>query len=967
MANTQVDFNLIDSLNNYLIVQDYLDEILIMAWDLSLDPLSLPNNKSLTILAYNLTLSDNLALDQKNIFLLVNRLVLNNAPTISTGTDGRPFGGGPKLNDKPCSTVKIGPSGDNFNTALQVYEDAQPDGVMNGRKAGNIVLNVATISGDLTLSAKGGNGGKGQAGADGQVGCDYEFSESIPNRLPGIYRHEAESGGLGAIGGWGGDGGNVTLAFADPQAINQVSLNVSGGQQGDYGNVGQPGQHGGRAYQVFYYGYDHGEPMPVTQPYPPSGPAPVVPNPVNDNLRGGKAGSVFYEESAAYNRYLPVEFGRLLMLKAEALYLNSREDFTECVQLLTYIMQIAPTAGAGLTGNNPDCPSLYLQDYSTDRAAWDALALKAASFLQQIGLGLDIFGHAPNYVPNLTMSFLQTNFAQVSNLIDGFEDFVKDLLNRQENLQLTVASREISVSQYDRLLSGYQDQINSGQTALIQQSQEIEQRLTTTEKLKTDLFFDDQEFRQAVRDASGGCGLPEVIQCVSAIVTVGTAAVGLWGVSVGAFGAVSHIISGISAVADAPELFMTAIGSEGIISGGIKDLRKEIATGEDDINTIKNAYNSIPGVQDPTPKSLLGVDVATFDKSIDKYLNLPAARKYKKDFHDFLDYVEVTNQKRIQLTAGVLKINKLYQDKQAAITEQNKLKGDITHVIGQQMSLSAKQAVTDLYFQTKWDIIRQIYLQNRAMAYLNPASNQIQTYYDTSTRTLLAEVFRKNSEYLLSLSAVQYQRMSNADIQSPYSLSLNPANDKNLVSATFLNSFLAGEDDGLGHRDHILHFNIDTVKLDSHDPTSQKRISDLREVFKYVKNIRVTGVKAVFRLGSAMPGELTFRLTHLGRSTITTQPNFQEPVVFVHQNAIAGPLHTALDTSSTVSSFSTLEINNLLGIEMGTDVAYRSGVSPFASWQLRINESDNPGIDVPAVLTKLQQIDLYFSYYYENA
>ena len=83
MAIGTIGFNIVDSINDYLIVQDFdSSEIFIMAWDFTLDPATLPTDRNLTVLSYKLSLLKNLSLDCKNIFLLTDLFTLANEPSI---------------------------------------------------------------------------------------------------------------------------------------------------------------------------------------------------------------------------------------------------------------------------------------------------------------------------------------------------------------------------------------------------------------------------------------------------------------------------------------------------------------------------------------------------------------------------------------------------------------------------------------------------------------------------------------------------------------------------------------------------------------------------------------------------------------------------------------------------------------------------------------------------------------------
>jgi len=110
-----------------------------------------------------------------------------------------------------------------------------------GQAGGDIILIADEVVGDLTLDARGGNGGAGQFGGDGAPG---------PGGSQGTDCNKGGQGGTGGSAGAGGNGGdagaggNVWLLSSPKAQIATIIIQTDPGNPGMGGDSGRPGGGG---------------------------------------------------------------------------------------------------------------------------------------------------------------------------------------------------------------------------------------------------------------------------------------------------------------------------------------------------------------------------------------------------------------------------------------------------------------------------------------------------------------------------------------------------------------------------------------------------------------------------------------------------------------------------------------------------------------------------------------------------
>lgn len=965
-------FNLLDSIADYLVLENHEEgNLLIIAHELHIDAdLTLPGDRTVSIFAYKTTLDRSVTLPGKNFFLFTESLTCTDNPTIDTsGLPGHDFVQDSKPGLTGCNLDRKSPkapNADNVGVDNIQLDDPNKNGSLNGTTAGNVWLNAKVVAGRMNVKAVGGNGGHGENGKAGLDGC-FQVSGRHPDNNSDGY--PGMSGGDGALGGYGGAGGQVTLVYDGRQTIQS---SFSGGQQGASGEGGKGGVGGVRTTI-----YKNGEPVELPEDrFPTKGPKgkPGL-TPDNTGIRSGKAGSLSTSPiNETYYKYVPLEFGKLLLLKADSLYLNGHDpkNMAAAEELYRFIVDMAKgNAGFGYNDNTSageikSYLASYLSVYHTDADGWRSLSKKALSLLNQMNLGLGIFGNPLNYAPNLEPDYLLTQYNKIIGFIDGFEAFAITLLSQQKNIEITQENNQLCIQQYNSEIDQFKQNIEDLAALVISLNKEINKRFLMLQVMKDNLMKDDEDFQDAVRAESGGCSLGDALRCVVAIVEI-VGAIYTAGASAAlAAKGIADVVQGLEA-SNTLELFKVALSDQGIIREGINDLSKSAATAKASEAKIKEGYKVLATDTHPAPPSLIGVNKEKFDETIEKYLNLPAAQKYKADYHNFVDYAEQTNQKRRELTGSILAISTAWHNLTIVTAQKNNLENTNVALLKDKISISTKTAVTDLYYKSKESLIKMIYLQRSAIKYQDPSGDYLDKNYDDYNITMLkTQLFAQNFALIDSLNRRNFYRRFNT---IPYSIL--PADQKPALSdrkVPFKN-FSTSTTDDTGTKIYTLEFKISTWPLNANSSAELKaRINYLNSIFQNAKNIKVMGLQVALRSSEDLNKNLNFSIRHLGNSTVTTAANFQQPKTFRHLWKEA-KLTAAVSKKPRVTSFTEDQKTNLVGKSYGNSENCYLGVSPFASWKLQIKENENPHLtsaDIEHMISRLSSIDLYFWHYFEN-
>lgn len=1018
------DVNFADSLDNYVIVQNCdQNNTLIYAYDLRLEP-SIIANKNYGIFSYTTIIYKELK-NSGNNFLLLSYNVdsIDNATINTTGDDGEvipsfiePLRNGCRKNSDPLKAkdadniinndVKIKDEGTNKEVIIHhagEQVDKVPGGSINGKDGGNICFNAFKISsGKIRIIANGGKGSTGEGGQDGLSGCDGESGDSGSWCVDGTKGKDgalAQNGGNGALGGWGGKGGYCLINIRDKESDNLI-IESNGGNQGESGEGGLKGVHGGvggaggRTYERFENGPD----KPGRRGFRPAMPStasddqeakitkelelascrqkgtlkrgddhdkePGKPGekPENNNSRKGKNGIVEVNNEttdlnflADYCKYIPVEFAQLLLLKAESLYLN--KNFDKTIDLLKYILTISQNnPGASLTPQNKTdiqkfLPN-YLHEYDTFKKLnqWDVVKSKATTYLNQINNQADFFGNTADYVTILDPIWVGDMLTKNAHLIDKFEDYVNNFFKKQQKNTENAASIDKLIDQYDKNINDFKNLLDQNKAIILTLHEEILNRYARAEDLKRELMAQQEKFKRAVESANHGCSLSSVLKFIT---TVSTFVSGVTAV-VGVFANVPPLIASTKDLA-------TNLGKNiHDVDPGIDILKwNEVFSGGKEDHTIIKQIKHVEGITDDIGKNakrfneafrelqkeegdkdnynnLLSLEKDKFDKTIEKYLNdFPEARELKEEFHSYIDYVEATTKKREQLTNLTLDAYTLINNIKASQNSISTLKSENTNISLGIATTNFKQAIFDLYYTTRWNIIKLIYLQEKALQFLDPDKFPPQNLFDGKFEDLLAQGFNRNasifSYYAINANSLFGKAHNNIPViisKKDYPVSME--------------SFKRGNS-----RKHIMNFSI---------PVTNKTLNF------YGVNLKAYSVWVYLR-GVEFRGSLKnirFHFIHSGRSLVNSGGKVYS---FLHgKKDVPFSYDSSMNHTQTLNTFPADFEGNLAGFCGTSDNKCSLGVSPFTSWELILEEEDNPGIDLSGVTA----IELYFEFYYQG-
>lgn len=954
-----------DLFNNYQIVRDNgADHLMIFAADFEISPGLFGTDRNITIFSFKTKITGEIRLAGKNFFLLSDQIEVSPGTIINvSGNNGQDFSGGPPLLAGCNATPNTAPASQNINDqGVDESDRSGPTdankilGMINGTSSGNVYVSFMDLNGPLAIHANGGNGGKGQDGSQGINGCPTDVNDT-----DGIYwGHPGENGGNGAFGGYGGNAGQLITSFSAAQFGSSVTLSNALGTQGSSGAAGGGGNG------------TFGHLTPNYDKIQPKGEPRIHPNlkarngvggvsPVNDHSRDGKAAIA---ANVDYFKYIPVEYVLLMMIKAESLYLNKdawgATDQKYLEDLLSYIYTIAgKNADKGYyDAANATEISTYLFFQQQDNYAsakyddeWKSLQYKAVAYLQQLKLGQDVFGNPLNYAPNLDADFFLSRFAPDKS----FSDYYKATATKQDLLN----DADVSASNYKVQCQANISQVKSDIDAYINTinslNAEVQNRFKMIEILKANLGQDDMAFRTAVESQGGGCNLDIMIHALIAVVAIVAAIYTLGTTSEAAVVTVGEVIADAEAV--------NSLSQIADVVTAVKDLSSDMDKIEDNFDKLKKAYNELntPVTQNPT--TLINVDRAKFDQTIDKFLSLPAAQKYKADYHNFLDYVDLTNQKRLAISAAFTSLNAANQTLAALQAQLSKFDDVLVDNKSTVLSNSDKLAMFNLFYKTKWMVAQEVYLQNKALAYQYPARPAPLTNYDVlSIETLTSDSFQIGHASLLNLDTATFHYPSDNNLK-PLSISFADYPASQRVFPKLLSEA------GTGNEYFLFEFKLTPpMAAPSVDISNDPLFLKLAGVFDTgMTNIKVMGLQVALKGKNVKPKKLTVRFGHLGNSTVTTAPNFQGQKMFSHSPKEVDKLMASLK-SSPFKSFSEQQKTNLVGVPLGSTKASSLGVSPFATWQLKIYWLDNQDLSVPQLteaVKGLTGLDLLFWYYYQ--
>ncbi len=664
------------------------------------DVTQIPNNLDLVVYANHLTIAGPISIPGKNVTINARLLSTQNdnsgnAAKISVdGTQGGP----PPL---PLLTPSsAGPGEDAQEPFTKGY--GQPDnqaGVggagtagsagaagAGGTAAGSITLNVEQFANAApSLSADGGAGGGGQAGQSGSNGGTGGNGVQ-PNYRPLYPAAEGGAGGAAGAGGIGGAGGAAgTIQVGYVTGTPSISASASGGAGGAGGAAGTPGQGGAGGTNPGGGGASTGATGASAN---------------NGSTGGGGASttpliaSIQYQAlaaaSSAAQLLLALQLAKVTFLAADPSD-TTGAAFQQAAALFTFLVNVTATS-----------PSTFS---AADVTTMQNINSEATTLVARLAKGIDFYGNTANWVPVASYATYDDSLSTMITDLNTTAGYVTSFYTDWASQSQTLANINNAVSQANGALNDATtalavaqnaappalDAINSDNVAVANQYQVLVRQISALES---------QLEAIAQQEIGEQCVFDTMIKGLNLISTISGQK---------AFATAGKIVSGI----------------QQLVPGASGDAGASLAAQVQKLDVLGSTITSLPeGVTnsgqyiteaDPNAYKILQ-DQTSFDTLVQKFTGITGLAQSAIDAMN--TYVQLV----LQRNSDVLAYNTI-------INQINSLNAEIAH-LNAFISQSGDQAATanpqllslvgyisKLYEDSKWRIIRQLYLTFRALAY----------------------------------------------------------------------------------------------------------------------------------------------------------------------------------------------------------------------------------------------------------
>jgi hypothetical protein len=977
-----------DFLNpNYLFIDDSIPgELLIQAFDFQLGAdftFKESGLKKVVIYCFNLRVNGAFENPGGSIFIVCRNLICgSNASMSVNGFNGMSAG---KQPSECTDEFPNGKDGDNLN-----IDGSQI--MLNGFPAGICDLHFEEIHGDLSISAVGGQGGKGEDGAEGCNGRNGKNGTS--ERTSCANRGRATQGedglppginGAGASGGSGGQGGRIDVSsLEDIKTSNldvatglntyyfdkgKIQCRYNGGGKGAGGNGANAVNHGGSG-GIGGEKFDcHREPrggpihdrsfVSVSATFDidfcdctSAGRAPSgidrtaqLSVPANNGVsgpEGAKGVSECKGKTSEFLTKMPTSYVRILLLKAEYLYINKQLE--TCTQVLIYISNIddqfksKEQGEVDLTQISSYLPKESINDFKP-------IFSKAILYLDQISRGLDFWANPNNYVTLLDQYYINNEIQALYIHFKDFEDQVVHIASRDLTYKTSANYFATQRTKNTNLISELQQELIKKDETLALLHVEIKQRLQETIYRRAELIKKEADFKNAVENSSKGCSFASVLSGISQIVTIATGLAS----GVGAIVAVTQVISKTVALKNdfldkvdevapglSPSKWKNVLKDEQFVTKveKIKDLSGKFT---DNVEKVQQAFRSNEEVH--APSGLIAMQRDEFKAQIKDYIGkYPEAKAFQDEFLAFLDFNDLTNQKRQELTdtfmAMVEITNRIHQlnidnanlSVAAAKNEEKKVDS------------RTKFIFLDAYLKSKQLLLKLIYLQSKSIDYLTLSQTEFNAeLYSYGIKALNENYLTKNALRLNNF-------LNNSVNVRAQGATINPIVIKKEEYPFTFSKFITGEVlSNTGQKIHRFYFSI--------SPIDGKYLQGTEsEVYLTAAKVIIKGIKNI-------DDNISFTLKHSGNSLfIRSQDGSHQ--YFSHRPVLRGMTYNIKKPKQYKDQFDSLLS---ISFENSSGKSPYIGVSPFADWVIEVNPAVpiNKGID----FTGVTSIEIMFQYY----
>ncbi|WP_166919782.1 hypothetical protein [Flavobacterium poyangense] len=913
------------------------NDILIQAYSYTVKNGFLKNfKKNIHILCHELIIEDDIeVLDGRNISIFCYSIkAVRDTIIVSRGKSGENVAKAP-------NAQQIGQHGEAGNNEIDTTRKVFVDGGDAGKVS--LTYSVATSANKIKLYSLGGDGGKGEDGGDGYtgaVGVVGANAKTDGQPQAGGVGQKGGNGGNGASGGAGGKGNDINITRyyldyveQDPIIHDFVEILSIGGKggAGGKGGIGGTGGAGGAGGKYGSWrgsgGGPHGsgsESWRLSNNRAQSGAQGSIGDTGGNGAEGvaGITGSVSQSFAVIkeISNQLTTSYTKLLLLKAESFYLNS--DLAKAVELFNVVSRV----NTSLLDNPVNRLYFSLCNFTfADITESDVIVNRAKVYQSQINLGLNFWARSANYVPRLRKDYLKREINQLITLAVSFESTVFKFYNQQTLADAEVQSIQQSQSSIMQGLSilktNYQNKYNYTFYAL---QDEIKGLNLDIDKRVIQLERAEKRFKDALKERNKKkCGFKEVISCAQIIVSVGVA-VSSFGAGIGATVGAIQTYNKLSETAD------TLKEQWGVVKE-VGKIAKEAST------SFGNAANALERVEDKIgdffakakndaslTTSLIEMEYEDFEKTINKYIDMPEARAYKAEMRQYINVINNRNKKRLEYSSSIHELDKLKSDITLVEIDLQKLSDPLIVNAAKQAPGELQLLMVNQYYSVKKQIINLLYLFTRSMEFYSLKHNEMQ-YFDASIATLQSNLINSTID----------------DIENENALSngLNPYLNKEVIIdikryPLMFTDFIKGDETG-----HVLNFSL----LPEDDLKGDFAEIRIRNVRVYLDGIRNKG------------NAVSMKLEHLGNSLIISRRGKKHD--FCHDKVpilLDYKYDEHQDDQYDLESYR----NNITGTFEDSNKKYTL-VSPFANWRLSINKDVNPQVD----LRRVRKVKLIFDFY----
>ncbi|QIL37873.1 hypothetical protein G7074_00360 [Pedobacter sp. HDW13] len=644
---------------------------------------------------------------------------------------------------------------------------------------------------------------------------------------------------------------------------------------------------------------------------------------------------------------LPTSYFRIMLLEAEYQYINNNID--QARQILEWIIEICSTIKkSGF--QYLDCMDISRYLRQEPQTFYLPLFDRARIYFNQINQSLDFFGYTSNHINILGSSFIGDEIEKLYVPLKDFKNKINEILsNTQDKVVFKAKSQEIINSNeqsWIKLIVENTELISTAEKLNV----EIGQRQNRISVYRNSILEKEEFFKRAVRSAKDDCNLANMLNTVTKLVSIGVAIYS----GVGTVGAFTSLLSDSKSIlSDFSDLIgenepgfdldsWNSVFNDGGENSIVNRVRGIQGKGNDFISSINKLsdvvgqYNSLEKKDELISIHFDANNAEEFNKKefLEQMksfvLEFDEARIYQNEVLSFIDFCDITNQKRIEYTSYFLNIC-LNISKIQSLKDSNLILKKINFMDDQtSLSYSDQSLLIDSYSTAKLYFLKLLYIQNKSISYFTLTNRPfLSQYYKKDLELFLNDGIMKNSSLLLDYLITEgYGR----ELKE----TLKPVEIRKEDYKISFQKFINGDDQKV----HTLIFRIDT---------KNNFLADFSEVFVKTIKLRLDNVKTDTNL-------LFLKLKHMGNSKFI-KANTKNEINFSHYPVVKTFYYT-------IGEEKKMKFSNMVGSYEIDGVQPYMEISPFAVWELTVdgNLENNNGLD----LSECSKIELDFEFFHKE-